>query len=389
MTRSKTLPLVALASGTLGLGIAEFVMMGILPAVSSSLSINIAQAGHCISAYALGVCIGAPLTALIASDRPLRRVLVALMVIFVVGHTMAGLARSYHALMIARVVSGLPHGAFFGVGSIVVERLSDRNKATQSMAIMIAGMTVANVVGVPLGTWLSTAVSWRLIFFLTAAWGLLTLIAIALFVPHEEPLPEVGLRGQFRFARHASALYIIVATMFANGGIFCWYSYVLPQMYAEAHMSPDYRTWLMTLAGIGMVVGNLLGGYLTSRFPAARTGMKLQICAVFMLVLMSLSMSSLWLSATLTFVLTGLLFSFSPAQQMLILEHAHGAKMMAAAFIQIAFNFGNAVGAYLGGLPIDAGLGYRYSPLIGAAMVSLGALSMFLFVRHRSALARQ
>ena len=374
--------LLALASGTLGLGISEFVMMGLLPHVAAYMGISEPQAGYFISAYALGVCVGAPLTTLIAFRQPLKRVLVALFVVYLVGNLMAGLSSGYASMLVARFVSGLPHGAFFGVGSIVAERASRPGRETESMSVMIAGMTIANVIGVPLGTWLAGVASWRAIFFLASCWGLLTLLALWQWVPHQEALPDTGVKGQFRFVGHVSAIYIILATMFSNGAIFCWYSYIMPQMREMGGFGPEWQTALMVLAGIGMVCGNLLGGRLAARRDPAWVDMVLQGVAVAMLLLMAAFEHIGWLSVVLMVCLTGLLFSFSPAQQSLILKQAYGGKMMAAAFIQIAFNLGNAVGAYVGGLPIEAGMGYRVPPLIGAAIMCFGVLSLWLYVHH-------
>lgn len=380
-------PLLALASGTLGLGISEFVMMGLLPYVALAMGVSIPQAGHFISAYALGVCVGAPLTTLVAFRRPLKGVLLCLFAVYILGNALACASQGYVMLLVARFVSGLPHGAFFGVGSIVAERVGRGGRDTVAISIMIAGMTVANVVGVPLGTWLAVSLSWRAIFAIAAAWGVLTLWALWRWVPWQEPLPDTGVRGQFRFAKHASALYIIAATMFSNGAVFCWYSYILPQMRSLAGLGDEWRTALMVLAGLGMVAGNLLGGRLASRHPAARVDMYEQLAAALLLVAMFAFAHVAVVAVALMVALTGLLFSFSPAQQSLILKHAYGGKMMAAAFIQIAFNLGNAIGAYVGGLPIECGLGYRYPALLGAAVMSLGVVSLWLYNRHLASVA--
>lgn len=382
-------PLLALASGTLGLGIAEFVMMGLLPFVAESLGVSIPEAGHLISAYAIGVCVGAPLTTLIAFRQPLKRVLVSLFVVYLIGNAWAALSGSYVSLMMARFVSGLPHGAFFGVGSIVAERVGKAGRETVAISVMIAGMTVANVIGVPLGTWLAGALSWRVIFGIAAAWGGVTLLALWRWVPHQEALPDTGLRGQFRFFRHASALYIIAATMFSNGAIFCWYSYILPQMRSLAGVGSEWQTLLMVLAGLGMVVGNLAGGRLASKHSPAVVDMWLQVAAALLLLLMFFVAQFPVAATVVMMALTALLFSFSPAQQSLILKHAYGGKMMAAAFIQVAFNLGNAVGAYVGGLPIDAGLGYRYPALLGAGIMTLGIAALAAYVAHNKGNAAQ
>ena len=187
--------LLALASGTLGLGIAEFVMMGILPNVAHDLGISIPQAGHFISAYAIGVCVGAPLTVVVARTRPLKQILLGLAMIYIVGNLFASMSVNYWMLLLMRFVSGLPHGAFFGVGSIVAERVAEKGKASQAVSLMIAGMTIANLFGVPFGTMLSNLVSWRFPFVFNTLWGVLIFYLIWRWIPYMPALPDVGLKG--------------------------------------------------------------------------------------------------------------------------------------------------------------------------------------------------
>ena len=198
--------LIALAFGTLGLGIAEFVMMGILPDVAKALNISIATAGHLISAYAIGVCVGAPLP-IIARKYPLKNILLVLVSMIMLGNIIAASAPNYWILMLGRFISGLPHGAYFGVGSIVAEKLADKGKGSEAVSIMIAGMTVANLFGVPLGTSLSAAISWRMTFLLVGVWGVLILYYIWRWVPQVEKLPDTGFKGQFRFLKWVGGQY--------------------------------------------------------------------------------------------------------------------------------------------------------------------------------------
>ena len=192
--------LIALAFGTLGLGIAEFVMMGILPDVAKDLGVSIPVAGHFISAYALGVCVGAP-TLILARKHPLKHILLALVTLIMLGNICAAMAPNYWVLLLARFISGLPHGAYFGVASIVAEKLADKGKGSEAVSIMIAGMTIANLFGVPLGTSLSNATSWRVTFLLVGCWGVIILYYIWRWVPHVEGLKDTGFKGQFRFLK--------------------------------------------------------------------------------------------------------------------------------------------------------------------------------------------
>ena len=228
--------LIALAFGTLGLGIAEFVMMGILPDVARDLKISIPAAGHFISAYALGVCVGAPVLTL-ARKYPLKHILLVLVTLIMVGNICAALSPNYWMLLISRFISGLPHGAYFGVGSIVAERLADKGKSSEAVSIMIAGMTIANLFGVPLGTSLSTMLSWRATFLLVGLWGIVILYYIWRWVPQVEGLKDTGFKGQFRFLKTPAPWLILGATALGNGGVFCWYSYINPML---THISGRY-----------------------------------------------------------------------------------------------------------------------------------------------------
>ena len=208
--------LIALAFGTLGLGIAEFVMMGILPDVAKDLGISIPTAGHFISAYALGVCVGAPVLTL-ARKYPLKHILLVLVTLIMIGNICAAMAPNYWVLLAARFISGLPHGAYFGVGSIVAEKLADKGKGSEAVFIMIAGMTIANLFGVPLGTSLSTMLSWRATFLLVGIWGIVILYYIWRWVPHVEGLKDTGFKGQFRFPKTPAPWLILGATALEIG----------------------------------------------------------------------------------------------------------------------------------------------------------------------------
>ena len=241
-------------------------MMGILPDIARSLGVSIPEAGHLISAYALGVCFGAPLTVLVARTRPLKQILLALTALIAVGNLCASLAPNYWMLMAMRFVSGLPHGAFFGVGSIVAERVADAGKRTEAVSIMIVGMTVANLFGVPLGTYISNVLSWRTTFAIVAVWGVVALTLVRMWVPRMEPLPDTGLKGQFRFLRSLAPWLVLASVMLGNGGIFCCYSYVSPLMIHTSGFTEENLTLIIMLAGFGMFAGNILGGHLSDRF---------------------------------------------------------------------------------------------------------------------------
>ena len=354
--------LIALAFGTLGLGIAEFTMMGILPYVARDLNISIPVAGHFISAYALGVCAGAPML-IVARKRPLKHILLVLMALMLVGNLGAAMAPDYWLLLAARFISGLPHGAYFGVASIVAGKLADEGKSSEAVSIMIAGMTVANLFGVPLGTSLSHMLSWRVTFLLVGCWGLIVLYYIWRWVPVIEGLKDTGFKGQFRFLKTPAPWLILGATALGNGGVFCWYSYITPLLTNVSGFSAESVTALMVLAGFGMVVGNLVSGRLSDRYTPGKVGTVVQGMICILLLMIFFLSPNPWCSAILMALCTAGLFAVSSPEQVLIIRVAPGGEMLGGACVQIAFNLGNAIGAYVGGLALSGG--YRYPALAG------------------------
>lgn len=371
--------LYALSFGTFGLGIAEFIMMSILPDVAAGFDISLSEAGHLISAYALGVCVGAPLVVVVARSWPLRTILLALVGLFVVGNLLMALSVDYWMGLCARFVSGLPHGAYFGVGSIVASRLAEKGKSTSAVAIMIMGMTIANLFGVPAGNFLGHFLSWRLVFVIAALWGGVTIWFIRRWVPVLPALPATNLKGQFRFLRRPEPWMLIAATMLGNGGAFCWYSYVNPLMTEVSGFSVGTMPVLMLLAGVSMCVGNYLGGHLSDRFTPGIVAMSMQFLMFASLLLIYFFASYGFLSALLMCVCTGCLFAVSSPQQLLLLQYSPGGEMMGGAMVQLAFNLGNAVGAYFGGLSIEHGAGLESTALIGSFFALLGTTVFLVF----------
>lgn len=371
--------LIALAFGTLALGIAEFTMMGILPYVASDFGISIAKAGHFISAYALGVCCGAPVL-ILARKRPLKQILMALVTLIIVGNLCASLAPNYWILMLGRFVSGLPHGAYFGVASIVASKLADKGKSSEAVSIMIAGMTVANLFGVPLGTSLSHMLSWRVTFLLVAFWGVIVLYYIGRWVPFVEGLQDTGFKGQFRFLRKPAPWILLGATALGNGGVFCWYSYISPLLTHVSGFSDSSISALMVLAGFGMVAGNLISGRMSDRYTPGRVTMLVQAGICLTLLAIFFLASNPWMSVLLMILCTAGLFAVSSPEQLLIIRVAPGGEMLGGACVQMAFNLGNAVGAYAGGLVVAHD--YRYTALVGIPFALIGFILAFIFYKR-------
>ncbi|MCO6514055.1 MAG: MFS transporter [Snodgrassella sp.] len=373
--------LLSLSLGTFALGMAEFSMMGILPDVATSLGINIAQAGHFIAAYALGVCCGAWLLVLSYRLQP-KTILLSLAVLIAIGNLLAAMAPGYTTLLVARFISGLPHGAYFGIGSIVATKLAPPGRSAQAVAMMIAGMTVANLLGVPVGTWLSLHLSWRVVFTLVAIVAIVLVFTLQRFIPPIERLPDTGILGQFHFLKSAAPWLILAATTLGNGGIFCWFSYISPLLMQVSGFSGNQVSLLMVLAGAGMVAGNWCGGRLSDRYTPGQVAASLQGLAAVALLLIFLFASTGWLSATLMCLCTFCLFAVSAPQQLLLLRHSPGGALLGAASVQMAFNLGNAIGSYGGGLAISHHWGYQYPALLGVPLTLFGCACLLWFHRR-------
>lgn len=372
--------LIALSFGTLGLGIAEFIIIGVLPYIAIDFNITIPTAGHLISAYASGVCVGAPFL-IFVRRYPLKNILLALILIIMLGNLMASFAFDYNVMILARFISGLPHGAYFGVGSIIAEKLSDKGKSTQAISIMIAGMTVANLFGVPLGTFLSLTLSWRVGFLLVVIWGIITFFYVWKWVPQVKNIPDTGLKGQFYFLKKLAPWLLIISTILGNGAVFCWYSYIIPLLTSVSGFSPHSATLLIVLAGVGMVIGNLSGGVLSDRFMPVRVAIFIQGFLSIVLVCIFFLSHIPYASILLMTLGTACLFAFSSPQQLLLLKFSKGGELLGTSSAQVAFNLGNAIGAYCGGLPVQAGLGYQYSALVGTPFALLGFFILYFFYK--------
>lgn len=373
--------LLVLAVGTFLLGMAEFVIEGILPDLARDLNISIPMAGHAISIYALGVCVGATFLIALHKLRP-KHIILGLVSLVFIGALLSVTAQSYVWLLAARFISGLPHGAYYGVGTIVAYRLADESHKTRAVAIMCAGMTFANLLGNPVATLLSGTLSWRLAFAVIAVGSLIDLLLVARFVPNLDPLPGSGYKGQFRFLRHLDPWLIILATMFGNGGILAWYSYISPALVDEGGLSTSLLPLYMAVAGLGMVIGNLLSGWMSDKYKAGLTAMVLQGVAGLALLAVFFTVEWGYVHLVLMFVCCGCLFGMGTPEQLLIIEHSKGGEMLGGCCIQIAFNFGNAAGAFLGGLPISWGMGYAWPAMVGMPFVALGFLLLLAFHRR-------
>ena len=360
--------LLALASGAFILGAAEFVMMGILPQTAEAMHVDIPTAGHFISAYAIGVCIGT-LILVFGRKIPPKQLIIMFMVIAFVGNVLSAFSVNAPMLLAARFISGLPHGAFFGTATLIAKTVADKGKEAQAVSAMVTGQTVANMIGVPAGTRMSEV-------FLALAW-----------VPAIAPVKDVGLAGQFRFLRKPGPWLILGAVFTGNAGVFCWWSYVSPWLQKTGGYDSDMVPFLMMLAGFGMVVGGIIGGRITDNWRHAGTAALGQAISGVGLLLVFLVPGNHVSAAIFTFWIAFGLFFISAPQQLLMTESGKGGgELLAGAAVQVAFNFGNAVGSMVGGGMLNlSGMNYHFTALGGVplAVIAVALLTIYS-MRHET-----
>ncbi|RZM18603.1 MAG: MFS transporter [Pedobacter sp.] len=380
--------LFTLTLGGLGIGITEFVMMGLLPDIAKDLQISIPQAGHLISAYALGVVIGAPLLVLIAGSYPPKKILMVLMIMFTGFNALSAFAPDYTTMFIARLLAGLPHGAFFGVGSVVASKLADKGKEAQSVSLMFAGLTVANILGVPLGTYIGHNFSWRYTFVIIVIVGLVTLLSLKTWMPALPATKDRDLSKELNFFRLPESWLIILMIAIGTGGLFSWYSYIAPLLTEVAGFQPSSITYILVIAGAGMMVGNYIGGKLADKFSPAKATISLLVAMSVSLVIVHYVSSNQFMALLMTFITGAIAFAAASPIQMLMINTAKGSEMLAASVSQASFNIGNALGAFLGGLPLLAGYDYTSPVAVGAAMALTGAAFAWMVIARSSRSAK-
>ncbi|KUL61354.1 MFS transporter [Streptomyces sp. NRRL S-1521] len=361
------LALLALAIGAFGIGTTEFVIMGLLPEVAGDFGVSIPTAGFLVTGYALGVVLGAPLMTVLGTKISRKRMLMLLMGLFVVGNVLSAIAPAFGVMLAGRVVASLAHGAFFGIGSVVAAELVAPEKKAGAIAMMFTGLTVANVVGVPLGTLVGQTLGWRMTFAIVAALGVVGLAGIAKLVP-DLPKPQgVRLRHELAAFRNVQVLLAMAMTVLGFGGVFAAVTYLAPMMTDVAGYADSSVTWLLVLFGLGMVAGNLIGGKFADRALMPLLLISLGALAVVLALFTFTAHNKI--AAAVTIALIGALgFATVPPLQKRVLDQASGAPTLASAVNIGAFNLGNALSAWLGGIVIAAGLGYTAPNWVGAAL---------------------
>ncbi|AZS71512.1 MFS transporter [Streptomyces lydicus] len=365
------LALLALAISAFGIGTTEFVMMGLLPNVADDLGTSVPTAGYLVSAYALGVVIGAPLLTALGSRIPRKRMLVWLMAVFTVGNLASALAPTFGLLIAGRLLAGLPHGAFFGVGAVVAARLVREGRQARAVATMFLGLTIANIIGVPAATLLGQQLGWRATFLIVAAIGLVAMASLARLVP---PLPadeRTGLGRELRALGNRQVLLGLLTTVFGFAGIFAVYSYLASMMTEVTGFAESSVPVVLALFGIGMTLGALAAGPLTDR--ALRPTLYGSLAALALVLTAFHFTAQVKWAALVTVVVIGAVgFLTTTPLQMLVMNKAQQAPTLAAASNQSAFNLANAGGAWVGGLALAAGWGWTSPTLVGAVLAALG-----------------
>ncbi|MFI1329781.1 MFS transporter [Streptomyces sp. NPDC020845] len=365
------LALLALAVSAFGIGTTEFVMMGLLPNVADDLGTSVPTAGYLVSAYAIGVVVGAPLLTALGSRIPRKRMLILLMALFTVGNLASALAPSFGLLMAGRVLAGLPHGAFFGVGAVVAARLVAEERRARAVATMFLGLTVANIVGVPVATLLGQRLGWRATFLVVAAIGVVAMAALARLIPQISMDQQAGLRHELGALRDRQVVLGLLTAVFGFAGVFAVYSYLASMMTEVTGLAEASVTVVLALFGIGMTLGALLAGPLTDRaLRPTLYGSLAALAAV--LVLFDFTVHMKWAAMATVVVLGAVGFMTTTPLQMLVMNKARHAPTLASASNHSAFNLANAGGAWLGGVAIAAGWGWTSPTLVGAALAVVG-----------------
>ncbi|MGW1271019.1 MFS transporter [Streptomyces sp. NPDC002491] len=365
------LALLALALVAFGIGTTEFATMGLLPQIADGIGVSVPQAGNIVSAYALGVVVGAPVLTGLGARVSHKRLLLLLSGLFVVGNVASALAPDFGLLFAARFLAGLPHGALFGVGAVVASRLVAPDRAGRAVSRMFLGLTVANIVGVPAGTALGQQLGWRYAYCAVAVIGLVALAALAAFVPHQPRGHQAGIRHELRAMGNRQVVLGLVTAVVGFGGFFAVYSYLVPMLTHLTGFTDASTTWVLALYGLGMTLGTLVAGPLTDRAlrPTLYGGFALLGAT---LVTFYLTVHSA-VPALITLVVMGAMGALvTTPLQMLLMAKAKNAPTMAAASNHSAFNLANAGGAWLGGLVISAGWGWASPALVGAALAAVG-----------------
>lgn len=362
----------ALAMGGFAIGTGEFAIMGLMPNVAQGLGISEPQVGHVISTYALGVVVGAPLLAILGARMFRRHLLLLLMTFFALGNFASAVAPDYHSLMLFRFIAGLPHGAYFGVAMLVAASMVAPDQRAKAVSRVLAGLTIAMLIGNPTATWLGQWLSWRWAFGLVGLIALLTVLLVAIFLPLDRSEPRNNPMRELRDFNRKPVWLALAISSIGFAGMFCVFSYLAPTMLEVTGVSENWIPVGLAAFGLGGIVGNIFGGWLFDKLRFKAIGWLL-LWSIFVLLVFPFATGSLWTILPAAFAV-GTMVSLSPALQTHLMDVAADAQTLAAASNHAAFNIANALGPWLGGLAISAGLGWTSTGFIGAATGAAGLL---------------
>lgn len=361
----------ALAIGGFGIGTTEFAMMGLLPNVAEGVGVSVPTAGHVISAYALGVVVGAPLLVAIGAKMPRKTLALSLMALFTVGNLLSIFAVDYNTLLVTRFIAGLPHGAFFGVAAVLAASLVAPSKRGRAISMVMMGLSIANVLGVPLATYVGQQFGWRTMFVLVGIIGVITMVFIGIFIPTQRAQPGASLRKELGALRRGQVWLTLLVGVVGFGGFFAVYTYVANTMTDVAGFDSGFLPVIVGLYGVGMVVGNYTGGRLADWSVMGSIYAVMTFIAA-MLVLYAVSVHIQWMALLMIFVIGASGAMLIPSLQTRLLDVSPGAPTLASSLNHSALNMANALGAFVGGLVITWGWGFTAPALVGAALAVLG-----------------
>ncbi|TWQ24576.1 MFS transporter [Escherichia coli] len=375
-------PLLALAIGAFGIGTTEFSPMGLLPVIARGVDVSIPAAGMLISAYAVGVMVGAPLMTLLLSHRARRSALIFLMAIFTLGNVLSAIAPDYMTLMLSRILTSLNHGAFFGLGSVVAASVVPKHKQASAVATMFMGLTLANIGGVPAATWLGETIGWRMSFLATAGLGGISMVSLFFSLPKGGAGARPEVKKELAGLMRPQVLSALLTTVLGAGAMFTLYTYISPVLQSITHATPVFVTAMLVLIGVGFSIGNYLGGKLADRSVNGTLKGFLLLLMVIMLAIPFLARNEF--GAAISMVVWGAAtFAVVPPLQMRVMRVASEAPGLSSSVNIGAFNLGNALGAAAGGAVISAGLGYSFVPVMGAIVAGLALLLVFMSARKQ------
>lgn len=380
------LPLLALALGAFGIGVTEFSPMGMLSVIAGDLEVSIPTAGMLISAYAFGVVVGAPIMTLGFANMSRRSLLLLAMSIFTLGNLISALSDSYSALLFGRVLTSFNHGVFFGVGSVVATQLVPPEKRASAVAAMFSGLTIANIGGVPLATYMAETIGWRTAFMGMTVLGLVTLIALRVSLPKLPVQEKASLANEIRVLAKGSVLFALLLTVVGSSSMFTVFSYIAPILQDETGVGTLFVTSMLVLYGVGLAVGNVLSGRYADRNLTGTLVLSI-LATMVLLTVFAATMQTAWIVPPLIFVWGITSFAVVPPLQALVVTEAADAPNLASSMNIAAFNLGNATGAALGGAVIHLGLGLPSVALAGAATSAAGLVLVLLFMKHKKAQA--